>query len=234
VEALKVSRFLSRSFAWLGGVLALLALLGCGQQLEPAAMNEQLIVASERGDTSAALRLLAAGADINAQDARGRTAVLAATHGNHADTVRALIEASADVNIRDNRTDNVLLYAGAEGLLDILRLAIAAGADTRLTNRFGGTALIPAAERGHVAVVGELLAHSDVHVNHVNNLGWTALLEAIVLSDGGPKHQQIVQLLIDHSADVNIADSEGVTPLQHARKRGYTTIADFLLRAGAH
>ena len=208
-------------------------LLGCGQRLEPAAMNEQLIAAAEQGDTAAVLRLLAAGASINDQDARGRTPVLAATHGNHVDTVRALIQAGADVNIRDTRTDNVLLYAGAEGMLDILRLAIAAGADTRLTNRFGGTALIPAAERGHVAVVGELLAHSDVNVNHVNNLGWTALLEAIVLSDGGPKHQQIVQLLIDHDADVNIADKEGVTPLQHARTRGYAEIEGMLVRAGA-
>ena len=196
-------------------------------------MNEQLIAAAEQGDTAAVLRLLAAGASINDQDARGRTPVLAATHGNHVDTVRALIQAGADVNIRDTRTDNVLLYAGAEGMLDILRLAIAAGADTRLTNRFGGTALIPAAERGHVAVVGELLAHSDVNVNHVNNLGWTALLEAIVLSDGGPKHQQIVQLLIDHGADVNIADKEGVTPLQHARTHGYAEIEGMLVQAGA-
>ena len=144
--------------------------------------------------------------------------------------IQALIQAGADVNIRDDLQDNVLLYAGAEGLLHILRLAIAAGADTRLTNRFGGTALIPAAERGHVAVVEELLTHSDVDVNHINNLGWTALLEAIVLSDGGPKHQQIVRLLIDHGADVDIADKEGVSPLQHARRRGYAAIADILLR----
>src|SRR5262245_44495410 len=196
-------------------------------------MSEQLIVAAERGDTPTVASRLGAVASINAQDARGRTAVLAATHGNHTDTVRALIEAGADVNIRDTRTDNVLLYAGAEGLLDILRLAIAAGADTRLTNRFGGTALIPASERGHVAVVSELLEHSDVDVNPVNNLGWTALLEAIMLSDGGPRHQQIVKLLLDHGADVNIADKEGVTPLQHAQKRGYTEIEAMLVQAGA-
>jgi len=52
-----------------------------------------------------------------------------------------------------------------------------------------------------------------VDVNHINNLGWTALLEAIVLSDGGLRHQQIVQLLLDHAADVTIADKDGVTPL---------------------
>ncbi|HET9222073.1 MAG TPA: ankyrin repeat domain-containing protein, partial [Roseiflexaceae bacterium] len=166
-------------------------------------MNNSLIAAAERGDTAGVRQLLQDGANIDARDERGRTAVMAATHGNRVDTVAALIEAGADINIRDNRLDNPFLYAGAEGLLDILKLTIAAKADTRLTNRFGGTALIPAAERGHVAVVEELLTHTDVDVNHINNLGWTALLEAIVLSDGGPRHQQIVQLLIEHGADVN-------------------------------
>jgi ankyrin repeat protein len=196
-------------------------------------MNEQLIAAAERGDTAAVLAMISAGADINAQDGRGCTPVMAATHGNHADTVRTLIQAGADINLRDDRKDNVLLYAGAEGLLDILQLAIAARADTRITNRFGGTALIPAAERGHVEVVRELLTHSDVDVNHVNNLGWTALLEAIVLSDGGPRHQEIVHLLIAHGANVNLPDKDGKTPLQLARQRGFAPIERMLAQAGA-
>jgi ankyrin repeat protein len=197
-------------------------------------MSETLVSAAERGDTAAIVRLLAEGAAIDARDARGRTALLAATHANRVEAAAALIDAGADINIRDDLKDNPFLYAGAEGLLDTLRLLIAAGADTRLTNRYGGTALIPAAERGHVAVVEELLTHSDVDVNHINNLGWTALLEAIVLSDGGPRHQQIVQLLIAHGADVNIPDKDGVTPLQHARQRGFAAIERALAQAGAH
>ncbi|MBI5651339.1 MAG: ankyrin repeat domain-containing protein [Chloroflexi bacterium] len=196
-------------------------------------MNDQLIQAAERGDTQTVMQLQTAGANINARDARGRTPVMAATHRNQVETVRALLQAGADVNIRDQQLDNPFLYAGAEGLLEILQLCIAARADTQLTNRFGGTALIPAAERGHVAVVNELLTRTDVDVNHVNNLGWTALLEAIVLSDGGVKHQQIVQMLIDHKANVMIADKHGVTPLEHARRRGFTAIAQILERAGA-
>ena len=196
-------------------------------------MNQALIDAAERGDTPAVLRLIADGADINARDARGRTPLLAATHANRVETAGALITAGADIDIRDNQKDNPFLYAGAEGLLDILRLLIVAEPDTRITNRFGGTALIPAAERGHVEVVEELLTHTDVDVNHINNLGWTALLEAVVLSDGGPRHQQIVQLLIDHAADVTIADKDGVTPLQHAHKRGFAEIARMLAQAEA-
>jgi len=194
-------------------------------------MNEPLIGAADRGDTAAVLRLIADGSDINAQDARGRTPIMAATHANRVETVGALIAAGADINIRDDLKDNPFLYAGAEGLLEILWLLIAAGPDTRITNRFGGTALIPAAERGHVVVVEELLTRTNVDVNHINNLGWTALLEAVVLSDGGPRHQQIVQLLIDHAADVTIADQDGVTPLQHARKRGFAAIERMLAQA---
>ncbi|MEO5964387.1 MAG: ankyrin repeat domain-containing protein, partial [Candidatus Limnocylindrales bacterium] len=133
----------------------------------------------------------------------------------------------------DNRLDNPFLYAGAEGLLDILRIVNEAGADPSLTNRFGGVALIPASERGHVEVVRYLLAESDVDVDHVNRLGWTALLEAIVLSDGGPAHQEIVGLLIEHGADVDLADGNGVTPLSHARTRGYAEIVRLLEAEGA-
>ena len=193
----------------------------------------QLIRAAEADDTAAVQRLLKEGADINGRDAQGRTPVMAATHGNRVETVRALIQAGADINIRDNRLDNPFLYAGAEGLLEILRLTIDAKADTKLTNRFGGTALIPAAERGHVEVVNELLTRTDVNVNHVNNLGWTALLEAIVLSNGGERHQWIVQLLVDHGANINIPDKDGVTPLQHAQTRGFKEIERILLKAAA-
>ncbi|GIP34926.1 hypothetical protein J2TS4_41360 [Paenibacillus sp. J2TS4] len=196
-------------------------------------MNEQLILSAEKGDTENVLKLLEDGADINAMDKHGRTAVLAATYNNKVDTVKALIQKGADINIRDNNLDNVLLHAGAEGLLDIVKLAIDAGADTKLTNRFGGTALIPASERGHVEVVKELLTHSDVDVNHINRLQWTALMEAVILGNGGEKHQTIVQLLVDHGADVHISDGEGITPLEHAQKRGFEEIANILIKAGA-
>lgn len=197
-------------------------------------MVNELITAAERGDTGKAIALLKAGADINGTDERGRTAAMAATHGNHPDTLKALINAGADINLRDHRSDNPLLYAGAEGMLDIVKLAVEAGADTSLTNRFGGTSLIPAADRGHTDIVEYLLEHSDVSVDHVNNLGWTALLEAVILGDGGSRHTRIVRLLAAHGANVNLADKDGVTPLAHAKKRGYADIAEILERAGAY
>ena len=189
--------------------------------------------AARDGDVGAIERLLAAGMAIDTQDADGRTPVMVATVARQVGAVRSLVAAGADVDLRDNRLDNVFLYAGAEGLLDILRIANEAGADPALTNRFGGIALIPASERGHVEVVRYLLAESDVDVDHVNRLGWTALLEAIVLSDGGAAHQAIVRMLLEAGADPDLADGDGVTPLAHARSRGYDAIAALLVAADA-
>ncbi|MDN4599713.1 ankyrin repeat domain-containing protein [Paenibacillus sp. F6_3S_P_1C] len=194
-------------------------------------MLNTIHAAAEAGHTDAVLRFIAQGAGLNDRDTRGRTALMAAVHGNKPETARLLIEAGADVNIQDQRLDNMLLYASAEGLREMVELAIKAGADTRLTNRFGGTALIPAADRGHVDIVEILLTSTDVDVNHINNLGWTALLEAVILGDGGTRHQQIVALLLQYGADPLIADRDGVTALAHARRNHYIEMERMLTQS---
>ncbi|BBH20085.1 hypothetical protein Back11_14300 [Paenibacillus baekrokdamisoli] len=196
-------------------------------------MNLTFFQAAENGDTNTVLQWIKDGTDINTQDELGRTAILASTHGNKVNTVKALIEAGADINLQDHKRDNPFLYAGAQGLLEIVKVLIDAGADSTITNRYGGIALIPAAEHGYVEVVKELLTRSKVNVNHVNNLGWTALMEAIILNNGGEKQQQVIQLLIEYGADVNIPDKNGVTPLQHARANHFTAIASILVDARA-
>jgi ankyrin repeat protein len=89
-------------------------------------------------------------------------------------------------------------HGGHNRRLEILRMILATGrANLADTNRYGGPALIPAAHHGHPEVVRELLK-TAIDVNHVNRLGWTALLETIILSDGGPVHQEILaQLIVD-------------------------------------
>ncbi|MGC6583999.1 ankyrin repeat domain-containing protein [Paenibacillus sp. Dod16] len=218
----------------LSAILLILFLSACQsnpEKEEVQNMNRELIEYAEQGNTEQVRQLLQSGADINATDEQGRTAVMAATYHNHVGTVEALIQAGADINIRDHQRNNVFLYAGAEGMMEILRLAIEADADVTLTNRYGGTALIPASDRGHVEIVQELLTRTDVDVNHINNLNWTALLEAVILGDGSEKYQRIVKLLLDHGADARIPDGNGVTPLQHARERGYLEIERILLDA---
>ena len=163
---------------------------------------------------------------------RGRSALLAATHRNRVDVARYLIQEGADVNAKDFIQDTPYLYAAAEGRIEILKLTLAAGADLKDTNRYRGTGLIPAAHHGHVEAVKLLLA-TAIDKNHVNNLGWTALLEAVILGDGGAVHTEIVRLLTAAGADVNIADRDGVTPIAHARKSGYSGMVRILAEAGA-
>jgi hypothetical protein len=195
--------------------------------------DERLLEATAGGDLDGMRRALADGADADARDAAGTPAVMVATIARRPDALRLLLDAGADVDAQDATLDNPFLYAGREGLLDILRLANEAEADPTITNRYGGVALIPASERGHVKVVRYLLNETDIDVDHVNRLGWTALLEAILLSDGGPPHQEIVALLIDAGADVDLADGDGVRPLTHARERGQSAIVALLEAADA-
>lgn len=196
-------------------------------------MQERLFEAVVGKEIDIVRELLNSGVDINAQDEQGRTAVMIATYANDAEMVKVLIDEGADVDIQDDMLNNPFLYAGAEGYMDILKLMIAAGADPKITNRYGGVALIPASEHGYVEVVEELLTNTKTDVNHVNNLGWTALLEAIILNDGSEKQQQTIRLLIEYGADVNLADKDGVSPLQHAREKGFKEIEGILLEAGA-
>ena len=194
--------------------------------------DQALIAVAGKGDLAAVERLAREGASVAARDGRGRTALLAATHGNHVAVARALIAAGADVNAKDNMEDSAFLYAVAEGRIEILKMTLAAGADLKDTNRYRGTGLIPAAHHGHVEAVKLLLA-TAIDKDHVNNLGWTALLEAVILGDGGTAHTEIVRFLVEAGANVNIADRDGVTPLTHAKRSRYSEMVRILSAAGA-
>jgi ankyrin repeat protein len=191
-----------------------------------------MIAAARRGDLGVVEELIRAGASVQARDAEGRSALLAATQTDQIAVARALIAAGADVNAKDNMEDSPFLYAGAEGRNAILKMTLAAGADLTSLNRYGGTALIPAAHHGHVEAVRILLG-TRIDKDHVNKLGWTALMEAIILGDGGPVQTEIVQLLVQAGANVNVADRDGVTPLRHAKQRGYAEMVRILKSRGA-
>jgi ankyrin repeat protein len=198
-------------------------------------VNQDLLDAAELGDEAGVNAALDAGADIEARDGDRRSALLIAVDGDAVAAARTLVAAGADVNAVDRRSDTPFLVTGVTGSTEMLNVLLEAepGPDLDLTNRFGGTALIPAAERGHVDYVQAVLERTGIEVDHVNNLGWTALLEAIILGDGGPDHQEIVRLLLEAGADPDLADRNGSSPLRLAQSSGYTEITELLRGAGA-
>ncbi|SDK22950.1 ankyrin repeat domain-containing protein [Streptomyces indicus] len=192
---------------------------------------DRALLAAVLSDDAAAVRAaLAEGADIEHRDAQRRTPLLIAAADDCVAAAEALVAAGADPNAQDDQLNSPWLMTGVTGSVRMMRALLPAGPDLKLRNRFGGISVIPAAERGHVDYVRAVLRETDIDVNHVNRLGWTALLEAVILGDGGRAHQEIVELLITAGADPSLADSEGVTALAHAERRGFDEIAG-LLRA---
>ena len=189
--------------------------------------------AAQRGDARRIDTILAAGADLDARDAHGRTALHVATFARRHDAIRQLARAGADLGALENdRYDAVTIAAVADDE-ETLRLLLALCASARLvTSRYDGTALIAAAHLGHDGVVRQLIA-AGAPLDHVNNLHWTALIESIVLGDGGARHVATLQALLDAGASTALTDRDGRTPLALARGRGYAQMVQLLEAAGA-
>ena len=219
-------------------VLASFVLLNAQAQVAPSeseiAAYKGLHLAVAQGDFTAVKQLLESGLEIDARDDRGRTPLMVATYRRNMDLARFLIAHGADVNALDVQHYDMLTIAAVLNDVDLVRLAVDSGADAGLvTSPYEGTALIAAAHLGHIEVVRALIK-AGAPLDHVNNLGWTALIEAIVLGDGGHNHQQVVKDLIDSGANVNLPDRDGVKPLTLARQYGFEEIHQLLLEAGAN
>lgn len=174
---------------------------------------------------------LDSGHNIDALDRDGVSALWHAADANNPLSVKWLLEQGADINAYQSTTvidPTAFLLAGARGYDEVLRVLLPYKPDMSIVNRYGGNALIPAAEKGHLSTVKLLLEESDVDVNLVNNLGWTALLEVVILNEGESPYPQIVELLLKHGADKSIADREGVTALEHAQRKKQTAIIALL------
>lgn len=198
-----------------------------------AAAYTGLHAAAHRGDVSQVRRLVASGAALNATDAHGRTPLHVATFARQRDAIRALTKAGADLNrLENDRYDAVTIAAVADDEATLKALLELGASAKQVTSRYDGTALIAAAHLGHDGVVRQLIA-AGAPLNHVNNLHWTAVIEAIVLGDGGTRHQATLMALIDAGANLQLTDRSGQTPLALAKARGYSAMVALLEKAGA-
>src|SRR5690606_36055454 len=195
--------------------------------VDPAIMlvNGQAILnAVEKNDLLAVEKALKNGADVNTTDKAQRSLLLIATNNQQTELAILLVKHGADVNQQADNKDSPFLYAGASGQTALVQLFIKNGARFDIFNRYDGSALIPACERGHVETVRLLATTKDYPINHINRLGWTALMEAVLLGDGSKPYQQIVQILKNAGAKMDLPDHDGLTPLQHAQAKGFKEI----------
>jgi len=189
---------------------------------------EGLHRAAWQGDLPKVKALIGSGANLDVRDARGRTPLHVATHARQREAVKLLAKAGANLDaLEDDRYDAVTVASVADDP-STLALLLSLGANPgQVTSRYDGTALIAAAHLGHDEVVRKLIA-AGAPIDHVNNLHWTAVIEAIVLGDGGPRHQRTLAALIDAGANLKLTDRQGNTPLQLASARGYTAMVKLL------
>jgi len=217
------------------GALALLAAVCSGEataQTAPSpaelAAYRGLHAAAATGDVASIRRLVTAGFGLDERDSNGRTPLHVAAFQGRAEAAHLLVASGAKPGLLDDQRYDAVTIAAVRDDVPMLKTLLASGASAKLvTSRYDGTALIAAAHLGHDGVVRELIK-AGAPLDHVNNLGWTALMESVVLGDGGPRHVETARALLAAGADRTIADRQGVTPLQHARARGYRAMAELL------
>lgn len=191
-----------------------------------------LLAASARGDAAEIKALVAKGEKADVRDSYRRTPLHVAAYGGHHEAMRALAKAGADPNALERDRYDIVTIAAVANDVATLKVSLELGCSAKnITSRYDGTALIAAAHLGHAEVV-RILIKAAAPLDHINNLGWTALIESIVLGDGGPRHVATLTALVKAGANVNLPDGHGQTPLTLARGHGYNEMVDILKRAG--
>lgn len=144
-----------------------------------------------------------------------------ASWDNDVERAGDLIQRGADVNAKDDTLQSSYLIATSEGYLDLLDLTLANGAQVDDLDSWNGTGLIRAAERGHHLVVGRLL-QAGIDRDHVNRIGYQAIHETVWLGEDTTAYLDTVRVLVAGGAELDrTSGTEGLTPVQMARQRGY-------------
>src|SRR3954468_11946958 len=212
-----------------------------------AAADNTLLTAAERGDRTAAISLLAKGANPNAPGADGTTPIMWAAANDDVEMVRALIKAGTDVKATNHFGTSALGEAAIIGSAPIIDALLKAGADPNTKNPEGETALMAAARSGKIEAAKRLVqARADVNARESFG-GQSALMWASAQSQA-----DMVKFLVEAGADVNARgvihqwerkviteprpkdmNHGGFTPLLYAAREGCVECVKHLIAGGA-
>jgi ankyrin repeat protein len=205
-----------------GLVLLLVAIAGAARAAERATLAD----AAERRDRAGVRTLLTGGADVNATQVDGTTALHWAAYHDDAETAAVLLKAGANVNAANRYGVPPLALASTNGNATVVRLLLEAGADANATTIGGETMLMMAARSGSVDAVKALLVRGAKH-DARERRGQTALMWAA--AEG---HAPVVRALIETGADINASLDSGFTPFFFAVREGRIEVVRALLEAG--
>ena len=213
-------------------VFRFMAMLGISWLFQANALGvtqmDAIFNAVEEKDTQL-LASLINNENVNQRNAKGDTPLLVSARNGDLSIMSLLLEQGADINVLDAGQRDILNIAISTNNIKLAIWALQNNIDATLrTSVYQGSALIYGSHQGAVEIVN-LLVKAGAPIDRKNNIGLTALLEAILLGDGSEPYQEIVRILVNAGADVSIADKNGVTPLQHAERRGHEEIAYILL-----
>jgi ankyrin repeat protein len=204
--------------------LGLLLLIGGPAVAQPGA---PLADAAEKRDRARMTDLLKQGADVNAAQADGMTALHWAAYHDDPRTAALLIDAGASAMAANIYGVTPLSLACTNGSAEVVEILLKAGADPSAVRRGGETALMTAARTGNPGPVKALLARG-ADVNAKDRNGQTALMWAA--AEG---HAEVASMLLAAKADLKTPTPSGFTPLLFAAREGRLEVARVLLKAGA-
>jgi ankyrin repeat protein len=228
-----------RPFSWVvfGGVLLALAACRASWAAGEADKAPALLGAVEKGQANRVKKLLEEGADPNAKDAKGETALMKAAALGHVTVIKILFasaKALVEVDEMDEDSQTAFMKAAQNGHNDVLQVLMAKMADVNAKDSQGETALMHAAVRGHSDTVRYLLYTAKADVNAKNTKGVTALMKA-----AGRGYEGSVKAILGTaranalvSVEVNSRDKEGKTALKYASDAGHKEVAELLQREG--
>ena len=209
------------------GRIARLFILLCGLAgAAVAAKDPTLADAAEQGNGALIRTLLDGGADVNAPQVDGMTALHWAAYHDDAETAGLLVHAGADVNAENRYGVPPLSVAATNGSADLVTLLLDAGANATAVLRGGETVLMTAARTGSLGAVRALLA-KGADPNALEQGGQTVLMWAA--AEG---HAAVAHALIEVGADIHATLRSGFTPMFFAVREGHIDVVHTLLEAG--